>query len=150
MDNLEIAERFFSAVEAGRWDVVRSVVSPDAVIWHNYDQTEKGVDVLVGTLTWVSQNVRGKRYDRVSRAKTPNGFVQQHVVTGTSPAGIDFLMPSCVVATIDNGRITRINEYVDSRHLQIASGATEWPPRHKAAPLASTPEGARVGPKLSQ
>ncbi len=36
-DALEIAERFFRAIEAGNVEAIRAIYAPDAVIWHNND-----------------------------------------------------------------------------------------------------------------
>ena len=40
-DALEIAERFFRAIEAGNVEAIRAIYAPDAVIWHNNDNLEQ-------------------------------------------------------------------------------------------------------------
>ena len=38
----DIADQLFAAIEAGDIDAVRDLYAPDAVIWHNTDETEQG------------------------------------------------------------------------------------------------------------
>jgi ketosteroid isomerase-like protein len=38
---LELADRLFKAVEKGDVETVRSIYSPDAVIWHNFDSLDQ-------------------------------------------------------------------------------------------------------------
>ena len=40
----EVVIRFFAALEAGDIETVRSIYSPDALIWHNDDLIEQSVD----------------------------------------------------------------------------------------------------------
>jgi len=41
------------------------------------------------------------------------GFLQEHVLRGTAPNGQTVAMPACIIATVSDGRITRIHEYLD-------------------------------------
>jgi ketosteroid isomerase-like protein len=41
------------------------------------------------------------------------GFLQEHVLRGTAPGGQVVAMPACIIATVADGRITRIHEYLD-------------------------------------
>jgi len=117
-DALGVADRLFRSIEAGQVDDVREIYAPDAVIWHNHDGVEQGCDENLRTLEWVTRNITGLRYERVRRSATDDGFVQQHVLRGTNPAGVEVEMPACIVATVVDGRITRLEEYLDSRHVE--------------------------------
>ena len=61
--------------------------------------------------------LRGKvpdlRMDAVRRRGVPGGFVEQHVLTGTMPSGDTLRVVGCFLGTVADGRITRLEEYVD-------------------------------------
>jgi len=133
-DALDLAERFFRAVERGDIDQIRAIYAPDARIWHNHDRKEQTVDENLRVLVWVARNLTNRRYKVQRRVAIPGGFLQQHVLEAET-AGGPFSMPACVVVEVRDGRIARLEEYLDSAqaaHLtKLASGtmATDAPPR---------------------
>jgi ketosteroid isomerase-like protein len=42
--------------------------------------------------------------------------VQQHVLRGVAPNGTALEIPACIVCTVRDGRIVRLEEYLDSAH----------------------------------
>jgi uncharacterized protein len=113
MDIDDLADRLFGAIEAGDVDAVRELYAPDARVWHNTDGVEQTVDENLATLRWCADNLGAMRYTEVRRRVDDDGFVQQHVlVTGV---GVD--VPACIVATVRDGRISRIDEYLDSAQV---------------------------------
>ena len=116
-DSLQIAERLFGAITAGNVQAVRHIYAPDAVIWHNNDGLEQSVDSNLRVLQWVTAHIRNLRYEAVRRQHTSSGFMQQHVLRGTAPNGHELNIPACIVCTVRDGRITRLDEYLDSAHL---------------------------------
>jgi ketosteroid isomerase-like protein len=113
-DPLEVAERLFAAIEAGDIDAVRDLYDPDAEIWHNTDRVTQGRDENLATLAWVHRNLSGITYEDIRRSATDDGFVQRHVFTAASRAGRRVEVPACIVASVRDGRITRLDEYLDS------------------------------------
>lgn len=114
---LGLAGRFFAAVTAGDLEAIRAMYAPDAVVWHNYDRASQTVEEnlrVLGTLPSVVENFR---YEDVRRQATTHGFIEQHVVRGTTPSGEELDIPSCIVCTVVDGRITRLDEYFDSSHI---------------------------------
>ncbi len=63
---LEVAERFFRAIEAGDVERIKTIYAPDAIIWHNDDQKEQTVEENLRVLTWVTRNLTNRHY-RVKR-----------------------------------------------------------------------------------
>jgi ketosteroid isomerase-like protein len=114
---LDLARRLFAAVTAGEVDAVRKMYAPDAVIWHNNDGKTQSVDANVRVLGWIAKNVRDFRYEDVRCQPTPTGFVEQHITRGVSPGGTPFEIPACIVCTVVDGKITRLDEYLDSAHV---------------------------------
>ena len=113
----DVADRLFAAIEAGDLDAVRALHAPDAVVWHNTDGVEQTVEQNLRVLRWVVDNLADRRYEEVRRTSTPSGFVQQHVLRCTRPDGERVEVPACLVVTCDAGRITRLEEYLDSGHV---------------------------------
>lgn len=113
-----VAAKFFAAIEAGDIDALRSLYSPDAKIWHNTDQIDQSVDENLVVLGWVIHNVKGWRYEDVRRTSYEGGFVERHVGKGIAPSGLPFAMPACIVGEVDGGRVTRIEEYIDSAAVE--------------------------------
>ncbi|MEO6317809.1 MAG: nuclear transport factor 2 family protein [Acidimicrobiales bacterium] len=116
-DALEVARRLFAAVEAGDVGAVRDLYADDAVVWHNSDGVAQTRDENLRTLSWVVEHLTDRRYEEVTCQPTPGGFVQQHVLRATGPTGRPVEVPACLVAAVVDGKITRIDEYLDSAHL---------------------------------
>lgn len=113
----DLAERFFAAISAGDIDAVRAIYSPDAVVWHNSDDATQDVEQNLATVRWATTNIAGFRYEQVRLQTTGTGFVQQHITRGCAPNGAELSMPACLVCTVVDGRITRVDEYLDSAHI---------------------------------
>lgn len=110
---LEIADRFFAAIEAGDVERIKAIYAPDAVIWHNNDQKEQSVEENLRVLGWVVRNLKNRHYRVTRRVAIPGGFMQQHVFEADTANG-PFAMPACIVVEIKGGRISRLDEYLDS------------------------------------
>ena len=119
---LAIAARLFAAVTAGDVEAVRAIYAPEAVIWHNNDGIEQGVEQNLAVLGWIAGNVKDFRYEGARCQPTPSGFVEQHIARGTAPDGTEFAFPACVVCTVAGGRITRLDEYLDSAQVAALAG----------------------------
>jgi uncharacterized protein len=118
-DHLAIAERLFAAVAGGDVAAVRVLYAPDVRVWHNVDGIAQSADENLAVLQWVTTHIRGLRYDDVRRQATADGFVQQHVLRGTVGDGVAVEIPACIVATVRDGTITRLDEYLDSKHTTV-------------------------------
>lgn len=114
--SLETAERFFRAIEAGDIEAVRGLYSVDAKIWHNTDQLQQTVSENMRVLSWMIKNIPERRYRIVTRWGMSEGFAQQHVLELGTARG-RYAMPACIIAKVSAGRITRLDEYLDSAHV---------------------------------
>ena len=111
---LALADRFFEAIPKGDIETIRSLYATDATVWHNFDGVAQTVDQNLRVLAWVAAGVEGLRYEDVRRRVTPDGWVQQHVLRGTAANGEPLEIEACIVFTVADGRITRVDEYLDS------------------------------------
>ncbi len=137
-DALDLAELFFRALERGDIDAIRSIYAPDARIWHNHDRKEQTVEENLKVLAWVARNLTNRRYRVQRRVAIPGGFLQQHVLEAET-AGGPFSMPACIVVEAKDGRITRLEEYLDSAQaahltsLTRGASATEAAAKQKSS-----------------
>lgn len=139
---VEVARRLFAAIEAGDIDTVRDLYTEDAQIWHNTDRKVQSCAENLRTLSWVIGHLADLRYEDVSCQPTPTGFVQQHVLRAGGLQGQTVALPACIVATVDGGRITRIDEYLDSAQvaeLVGASAGSEGRQPEPAPPTSASP-----------
>jgi len=116
-DALELGNRLFEAICSGDVGAVREVYAPTVRVWHNFDRVEQSLEENLRVLAWVVKNVSGLRYEQVRRQRTESGFVQQHVLRGTAPGGESLEVAACLVCRVEGGRVTRIDEYLDSPQL---------------------------------
>ncbi|KAB7742343.1 DUF4440 domain-containing protein [Parvibaculum sedimenti] len=119
-ETLALAERFVAAIEAGDIETLKSACyAPDAVIWHNFDQVNQTVDQNLKVLGWMARVLPQRRYDILRRVVIPGGYLQQHVLRGKRPSGEDFAMPACLIVMVKDGRITRLEEYLDPAQAAV-------------------------------
>ena len=93
---------------------MQEIYAPDAVIWHNDDLIEQPVDENLKVLRGLHRVVSGLHYDITRRVPTPDGVLQQHVLRGTLPDGSAVELHAAMYLQVRDGRITRIEEYLDS------------------------------------
>jgi ketosteroid isomerase-like protein len=118
---LDLAERMFRAIEAGDLQSLRALYADDFVAWSNFDDDTKDVDGTMSVLGWLCHKLGDRRYEVSRREVIPGGFLQQHVLRGTAPDGSAVAMPACVVARVTDGRVARIDEYLDPSALAALS-----------------------------
>ncbi|HKE10481.1 MAG TPA: nuclear transport factor 2 family protein [Myxococcota bacterium] len=116
-DPLEVADRLFAAICSGDLAALRELYAPTLKVWHNFDRIEQSREENLRVLAWIVKNVAGLRYENVRRERTESGFVQQHVLRGTPPGDAPLEVAACLVCQVEGGRITRIDEYLDSAAL---------------------------------
>lgn len=114
----EVAERLLAAITSGDTDAVRQVYAPDAGLWHNFDERDQTVDENVLTLVDLHRRATGLEYTEIRRFLAPGGFVQQHVLVGQA-AGGPLRLPAMIRFWVSEGRITRLEEYLDTRQAMV-------------------------------
>lgn len=119
---LEIAKQLTARTLAGDVDGVGALYHEDAVVWRNFDGRELAKKQVLKVIGILAQNVEGLRYEELRLSATPSGFVQQHVMRGKAPSGAELNVPACLVAQIEDGRIRRLDEYLDSAALAPLMG----------------------------
>lgn len=109
-----LAQRFFDAIEAGDIATVESCYTDDAVVWHNFDRLEQSRADNIATLTGMVGRLSDRVYGDRRVIPFDGGFVQQHVLSATRKDGQRLSMPGILVCQVRDGKISRIDEYLDS------------------------------------
>lgn len=112
------ASQFCSAVEEGRVCDLVDVYADNAEIWHNFDNVVETVEQSIAGLQRFVDTTTSRRYLHRSLATFDGGFVQRHELTVTRD-GKTTMMPACIICTLRDGRIARLNSYYDSARLKM-------------------------------
>jgi ketosteroid isomerase-like protein len=110
----ELCHTLFDAVEAGDLDTVASCYAPDMAFWCNLTGTEQSREQNLETLRDGAAILRRRTYDDRMISTFDDGFVAQYTVTAIAHDGSRRSLWACLVATVHDGRIVRMDEYLDS------------------------------------
>lgn len=117
-DIADMAKRFFDAIEQGDIEAMQNSFTPDAEIWHNTDELIVTPAQTAVTLTGMVTRIKDREYANRRLTAFPGGFVQQHVLTGKRVQDdVVVRLPCAIVCKVENGKITRLDEYFDSAHV---------------------------------
>jgi len=112
-----LAKRFIDAVEAGDTETIEAIYAPNASIWHNNDRIAQTRDENLKTLRGFIRFAPKRRYTERKVTPFPGGFVHQHVLVAETAKGKVLELACCLVCTVVDGKITRLDEYLDSTPL---------------------------------
>jgi len=112
--NDDLAHRFRTAAEARDVVALAALYDPDAKFWNNVLGGCSTTAQVLEISRLEAERIDDYRFDDVRVSTTDGGFVLQITVVGVTRAGDSFRVPACLVAQTKSGRITAIDEYVDS------------------------------------
>jgi ketosteroid isomerase-like protein len=113
-----VADAFIDAIECGDYDSLLEIYSPSAVVWHNFDNLEVSARENVEAIRAIGGLLKSWRYTNKKRWEIPGGFIQQHTATLEPLKGEILSVHACLICRVENGRITRLEEYFDTAPLQ--------------------------------
>jgi len=112
-DHLEIAEKLCTALITGDIPALREIFHEDAKIWHNFDDITLTVEQYADRLGPFLGAFHEIDFKNSRRFATDTGFVQEHELAGTHVSGKFVSCPACLIVTIEAGKVTRLNDYID-------------------------------------
>lgn len=117
-EHVTIADRLFGAIIAGDGPEIERLVAPAATMWQNTGPaTIARADFLAAWKNLASM-VPGARLENVRRVATATGFVEQQTLCGPATASEPSVaIQGCFIITVEAGRVTRVEEYVDSAQV---------------------------------
>ncbi len=110
---LDVARRWLPAFLAGR-RADDELYADGVVTWHNIGERESVVQRTPSRTRQVESGADLHVTDARVRV-FDGGWVFQGTTVGTNAAGEPVRIPLCLVATLEDGRIARFEEYADSR-----------------------------------
>jgi ketosteroid isomerase-like protein len=118
MSNDEVVDGFFTALVAGDTDALRDIYAPNATIWHNTggvaeNFSEQSVEDNIAMNGVIAELLAGHRFDHIRRGHVDGGVYQMTILRGEL-AGQPVEHYMAIWFQIDDGHITRIEEYFDS------------------------------------
>jgi ketosteroid isomerase-like protein len=122
----ELCHRFLDAVERRDVDAVAELYAPDFAFWINLTGAESGREENLKTLGEGYALHRRRTYDDRRVDTFAAGFVARYSVSVVEHNGRRTSLWACIVAQCRDGRITRIDEYLDSSKFRR--------PKRQAAP----------------
>ena len=112
-DHTHIARAMFDAFQAGDIEAARALLADDFAGAQNGGPT-MSKQALLGFVRAVKAKVPDFRYEDIVCTATAEGFVEEHTVRGTLPGGDQINLRLCVVATVEDGKVASLREYLDS------------------------------------
>ncbi len=112
-----VADRLFAAIEAADVATMRELYRSDVVVRNHATGSTAGLEDACAGAVKIAEQISDFRYEEVVCQATDSGFVRRHEVRGTSPTGSAFSVSACCVATVRDGRVVELDEYVDSSAL---------------------------------
>ena len=114
MTDVEVALAVLDVLATGDADAADHVLAPGAVLWHNDGTGDLPAKDGFAGARGLHQLVDGLAVEVLLAEALPTGAVLRFEVRGTVKArGTDLCARNCMFATIVDGRLTRIDEYMD-------------------------------------
>lgn len=111
-----VLDQMFDSLEHGRVDSAADCLTSGAIIWHSYDQLAQGkAKTIENWKGFVASTIERKFVD-VRRIEIDGGYVQQHLMCIKDSDGY-MVVPACLVAKVEAGKISRLDEYVSPRDM---------------------------------
>ena len=118
-EKLAVVAAYRDATNAGDVDALAELTEPDAVIWHNFDNSEGTAEQSGKALSWLHRKVPGIAWTDRAVHLTAEGFVWQAEITGEAPGG-PLRAQSCMVVTLSPaGKVARLEEYLDPSQVAV-------------------------------
>lgn len=118
----ELCTRYFDAIERRDVDTVADLYAPGFTFWVNPTGAESARDENLKTLRDGYALLRRRTYDDRRIDTFAGGFLARYSVNVVQHSGRRGSFAACIVALCKDGRITRIDEYLDSSKFRLPRG----------------------------
>jgi ketosteroid isomerase-like protein len=108
-----ILDRFFGSMQPCDTATLRDCLTEDAIVWHSFDHLAMRVGDVVKSWEGMATTYTERGVTDVRRQQTATGYVQQHLFVVRDKDGVRKAWPVCIVVQIRDGRIERLDEYID-------------------------------------
>ena len=118
-----VADQMFAAIERGDVGALAAMWSDDVTVWRLGGGRERDKPRALAVIDWFVANTTSRRYEVLDRQIFDGGFVQQHVVHAATAKGTPVTFRACLIVKVADGRVSRIDEYLDSADLAALAGS---------------------------
>jgi len=118
----ELCTRYFDAIERRDVDTVAELYAPDFGFWVNLTGAESSREQNLETLRDGYALLRRRSYDDRTIDTFETGFLVRYSVNVVAHDGRRASLCACIVAQCKDGRITHIDEYLDSSKFRRPAG----------------------------
>jgi ketosteroid isomerase-like protein len=109
-----LCHRFFDALETRDVETIAELYRDDLAFWFNVtDQTSSKAENLAALTAGYARHRQRSYNDRIVNTFR-GGFVMQYTLNISHHDGRETALYPCVVALCRDGKITRMDEYIDS------------------------------------
>lgn len=115
--HVALARRLVASILAGDVAGVEALYHDDFSAWRCFDDRTLTRAQALKIVRILTSGLRDLRYDDVRVQPTPTGFVQQHTMRCTSARGEPVAAHVCMVATVVDGKLLRVDEYMDASQM---------------------------------
>ena len=113
----EVAEKWCSILTKRDAAILSEIFYEDAEVWHSYDQKTMTMQEITEAVDVVFSAFKEMGLKNIQRSFIENGFVQRHNIVGTHVNGAPLNVAACVFVTVKDGKISRLEEYIDPAPL---------------------------------
>jgi ketosteroid isomerase-like protein len=106
-------DRLFDHLAAGDVDAVMALLDREARVWHCFDRIAQDFESAERAFRLFVEHFPHRSFSGVRSDVMPGCVVRQHVMTTRTRTGEARAWEVCVVARLKDGRIIRIDEYLD-------------------------------------
>jgi len=114
-DDTGLADQFYRALSSGDIVECERLFTADAVVWHNFDLTEKTPAEALAPVAVMSS--LDARLEVVEHLPFPGGWLRQHRLHFSFPGGQDHILAVIQRVYVRDGLIARVDEYMDTGQL---------------------------------
>ena len=118
-DALErLTQDFFAAITRRDWSDALERVHPDGRAMQNISGEEVDARTLLNSMRGLVESLKSFSYENPRRILGEHAVVEQHDVRMTREDGREIVLDICILLHFDeDGKITRIDEYLDSAQV---------------------------------
>jgi hypothetical protein len=121
----DVAHKMFDALEARDLKTFRGFFTDDAMLWNNTGLVDITMDQAVSKLDMMLAVVKDVRIKERDFIAIPGGIIAQYLQTGTTVTGKPVVLHAMLRFYLVDGRIKRMEEYIDSRETAVILEAIE-------------------------
>ena len=115
--------RFNEAVEAADAAALQEIYSDELRAWHNFDNVTVSKSATIAALMELCRNGVRLRISCDEQFVVGNRGIRRQRVEARTPGGRCLVVHVALFVTVEGGRITRVDEYMDSKELDALGAA---------------------------